>query len=306
VKSGIEGSICGAGGAATPKCRYLVYSPSGIGVPDDGFTDLLDDDVTNNRTRGNRKEYLFRWRDSMEADARIGAVTHHVLFRLSADADTHTGGNCRPGITKLARNVRRSQRTVYRHLAIGKKLGYIAIDLPGHGGRNGKGFATVYRLTIPETPATADTHLGDGQNKTRVTSAETTAKVDETTVRGGTPPLLTALLPSHRESHSQSPERDQPGNAFTSERRRPSAVEGRPDHGRPVDELKRRCLEHFTVKGVAYDDCLRVVDQLRAADIADHLIDSALGKAIDADAKSLKYFVKVTEDWYAQRTGVAR
>src|SRR5262249_22182004 len=91
--------------------------------------------------------------------------------------------------------------------------------------------------------------------------------------------------------------------ASTSERGPGSAVKkGRRDES-PHDPLKDRCVAHFTAKGVIVDDCLRAIDELRAANIADALIDAALGQAIEADAKSLNYLMQVGRDWYAQRTG---
>jgi hypothetical protein len=75
------------------------------------------------------------------------------------------------------------------------------------------------------------------------------------------------------------------------------------EHDTPADTLKRRCLEHFAANGIARDDCVRVIDQLRAENIADEIIDMALGQCENADARSLDYLVKVARAFYKQRTG---
>src|SRR5262249_33946560 len=81
-----------------------------------------------------------------------------------------------------------------------------------------------------------------------------------------------------------------PTDALHPERGKPLAVtDGRPA---PEDALKERCVAHFAATGVSRDDCVRAIDQLRSEDIADHLIDAALGQAINAEAKSLRYLVR--------------
>src|SRR5262249_48183314 len=110
---------------------------------------------------------------------------------------------------------------------------------------------------------------------------------------------------SQEENADQSFEFNSSAGVFTPERAPGSAIiEDRRDDA-PNDPLKDRCIAHFTAKGVSVDDCLRAIDDLRAANIADALIDAALGQAIEADAKSLRYIRRVARDWYAHRTGAA-
>jgi hypothetical protein len=74
---------------------------------------------------------------------------------------------------------------------------------------------------------------------------------------------------------------------------------------RPVDKLKRRCLDIFAPKGVTPDDCVRAIDRLRADNIADELIDVALGQCeTKSDVRHVGYLLKVARDFYKQRTGV--
>jgi hypothetical protein len=70
-----------------------------------------------------------------------------------------------------------------------------------------------------------------------------------------------------------------------------------------VDLLKLRCVEIFAPKGIAEDDCARVVDQLRVAGIGDVVIDEALGQCEMKRPDTLGYLVKVARDWFEQRTG---
>jgi len=69
------------------------------------------------------------------------------------------------------------------------------------------------------------------------------------------------------------------------------------------DALADRACAHFACHGISRDDIVRAVDQLRADDIGDTVIDEALGQCEAAGARSLGYLVKVARDWMAQRTG---
>jgi hypothetical protein len=104
-----------------------------------------------------------------------------------------------------------------------------------------------------------------------------------------------------RDGFPQSVE-DSLCGAFTSERDKTFALND--VSGEPVDTLKRRCLDIFVAKGVSRDDCCRAVDRLRADNIADELIDMALGQCErNPDVRHIGYLVSVARDWYAQRTG---
>ena len=110
---------------------------------------------------------------------------------------------------------------------------------------------------------------------------------------------------SLRDGFPQAAERDSLRYAFTPERSESFAL--KEGDGKPVDALKRRCLDIFTPKGVSRDDCVRAVDRLRADNIADELIDIALGQCEQKrDIRHVGYLLKVARDFYKQRTGVWR
>jgi hypothetical protein len=108
---------------------------------------------------------------------------------------------------------------------------------------------------------------------------------------------------SLRDDLPQTRNRDPVRDAFTFERDKATALKD--GNGEPVDALKRRCLAIFAAKGVSRDDCVRAVDRLRAENIADELIDVALGQCEkNPDVRHVGYLLKVARDWYRQRTGV--
>ena len=108
---------------------------------------------------------------------------------------------------------------------------------------------------------------------------------------------------SLRDGFPQGVERDSIRDTFTLGRGKPSALKEGNDP--PEDALKRRCLDIFTPKGVSRDDCCRAVDRLRCDNIADELIDTALGQCEQKhDVRHVGYLLKVARDFYKQRTGV--
>jgi hypothetical protein len=94
-----------------------------------------------------------------------------------------------------------------------------------------------------------------------------------------------------------------PGDTFDPERGESFALKD--EGGEPLDALKRRCLDIFAAKGVSRDDCVRAIDRLRADNIADQLIDVALGQCEQKrDVRHVGYLLTVARDFYRQRTGV--
>jgi hypothetical protein len=207
---------------------------------------------------------------------------------LSLYADTDTG-ECRPGHKLLAQALRSSERYVRKHLAIGERLGWLRTVKHGWGARDGSRSATVYQLTLPTTTGAAapllDENRRHGEGEPPAPGGEPPAQNGRTT---GTavPPNSQELSRTLRTQNEKNAQNEEPG------------------YNQPVDALKRRCLEHFaTKKNVDPDDCRRVVDQLRAENIADDVIDMALGQSENANAVRLAYLVRVARDWYAQRGG---
>jgi hypothetical protein len=118
---------------------------------------------------------------------------------------------------------------------------------------------------------------------------------------GETGPTTNKEQISQGEKDTKSIELDRASDTFPQGRDRPPAQK---DRDEPEDALKCRCLNLFVPRGVSHDDCVRAIDQLRCEDIADHLIDAALGQCEKkADVQSPGYLLKVARNWYRQRTG---
>ncbi|UNN00740.1 helix-turn-helix domain-containing protein [Rhodococcus opacus] len=99
----------------------------------------------------------YAWRRLVVRDPDLTDATRRVLLELESWADAD-GTNARPGIMKIATNVRTatgkhrhvSDRTVRSALDDGIERGYIALTFKAPRGR-GNRMADVYRLTFPES-----------------------------------------------------------------------------------------------------------------------------------------------------------
>jgi hypothetical protein len=231
------------------------------------------------------KQLLFAWRDGIRNDNRISRSLYPVLLELSMYADTETG-RCWPGHATLARALRCSEKTIGRQLSAGVDLGWLGVDQRASGGRNGKGRATVYRLTIP---AQKQGNTGHGCPSFVEEEQET---VD---VREQTPDICEETPDTRCPANSQS----QLSSTTLSEKLSKNGS----TRSTSVDALQRRCIDIFAAKGVDRDDCVRAVDRLRGDDIADELIEMALTHCEQkADVRFVGYLLKVARDWKTQRT----
>jgi hypothetical protein len=69
------------------------------------------------------------------------------------------------------------------------------------------------------------------------------------------------------------------------------------------DPLVDRAFEHFSPHGSTRADVEGCIHSLRYDDnLADTLIDEAIGQSIKANASRLAYLTKVARSFYAQRT----
>jgi hypothetical protein len=74
--------------------------------------------------------------------------------------------------------------------------------------------------------------------------------------------------------------------------------------GSAEDKLVTRALAHFAKHGAQRPAVEACINELRHRyNIADELIDVAVGQAISTDARKLAYLTKVACDFYRQRTG---
>jgi hypothetical protein len=71
------------------------------------------------------------------------------------------------------------------------------------------------------------------------------------------------------------------------------------------DRLAERAFGHFSAKGFTRSECRETVNKLRSENIADELIDVAVGQCIERDARRLAYLLKVGRDFYLQRVGAS-
>jgi hypothetical protein len=198
-----------------------------------------------NMSASQRKTFVQRWCDGLEADERIGHTTWAVLYRLSMWADWWTGNNCRPGHRRVAQATRLCMTTVRHHIRIGIDFGYIEIVKRAHGGQ-GKSRATIYRLVMPK-----ESHrpLGDSvywgtvsaEVETSSSESETPSPIDDD--YQSLTPCTTSLSKTQEEREGAS-ERGKSGDAFTpgcdsKERNEEAKGDNKPEDATTPEGVKR-------------------------------------------------------------------
>jgi hypothetical protein len=95
----------------------------------------------------------FEWEKALRK-SHLPAGARATGRALAEFANSTTGGNCHPGIDRLAETVGRDRRTIIRNLAILRDQGWIERTVrggagPGRGHIGKSGTADTYRLVIP-------------------------------------------------------------------------------------------------------------------------------------------------------------
>ena len=94
---------------------------------------------------------FFEWLELVKSVPMSKPSTKLVAMTLGSYATYATGENARPGVANLVAATGTSKSTVLRALAELDRLGLIEQTARGQSrGRNGGGYASVYRLTAPQ------------------------------------------------------------------------------------------------------------------------------------------------------------
>lgn len=92
----------------------------------------------------------FEWEAKFRASDVAPASVKLLGFVLSTYADSRTGASIRPGVARLAVDLRASDRTIIRGLGTLEATGWVECIRRGSSyGRGGRGMSSEYRLTVP-------------------------------------------------------------------------------------------------------------------------------------------------------------
>jgi Helix-turn-helix domain len=228
------------------------------------------------RSVGNDTPVLFRWQRCLR-DSDLSPSARHVALALSTYMNID-GGSAFPGAKNLAHDTGKSVNRVRKHLAQLVAHGWLIVV--EHGGLPGeKRRANRYQAAFPDPRTRTSTPT---PNDTRAVSGGGTPTPNDTGTPTpiGTPTLIEQPIgTSHKRNGEEEKSEDQ-----------------------PLDALTSRCFKIFAPNGASEHDCVVAIDQLRDENIADSVIDMALGQC-DGNGRHIHYLAVVARNWYAQRAG---